>query len=393
MKSVKMDINFLDKPLYFQNLKYNGTRVEWKDLEGYVYKSTERAPDYIDMIILLYLLMKSQSKNYTQKLCLTRYEIIKGCGFVKSRQTYNRVNESIKRWSGVNISFEGTFYDGIDYLTINFDILKGKISKATGLVEIFFDDDWLLKIRVSEYIKYINFEYYRALKRPVSRRLYEILVKTFYRRTCWPCGLIKLGFKLSLAKRAKIDGYGNKTLKMYPSDVLRVIRPAIKEINRLAKNKQIIQETGVVLNDTFTLTFEVHGENENRTIWFYRHQLAPTNKEPEKIVDNPELTPEEMAAQDWLDSIPGFNDARKQDIYELTDYLDRLPPVKEYYESMENKPGPAWVYKAIMERWSMEKEPEATTDNEYMRRGDALYKENDEIEARMLAYRKRHDFE
>ena len=56
------------------------------------------------------------------------------------------------------------------------------------------------------------------LKRPVSARLYEILIKTFKDRGEWQIGIIKLPEKLTLSER-------------YPSQILKKLNPAVNEIN------------------------------------------------------------------------------------------------------------------------------------------------------------------
>jgi hypothetical protein len=74
------------------------------------------------------------------------------------------------------------------------------------------------------YFKLINFNEYKRLKRPVSARLYEILIKTFKDRDIWQIGIIKLAEKLTLEKREGKENY-------YPSDLIIKLRPAINEIN------------------------------------------------------------------------------------------------------------------------------------------------------------------
>jgi hypothetical protein len=82
-----------------------------------------------------------------------------------------------------------------------------KIKKSDGKIEVTLNPLWLLKIKESNFFKYLNFEYYKALKRPVSRRLFEILCKTFKGRKHWPIDLVKLGQKLTLSgKKVLIEG-------------------------------------------------------------------------------------------------------------------------------------------------------------------------------------------
>jgi len=141
---IKQDINFLDKPLWFQNMKHDGRGFIWTDIEGYEYRTGYKLPDKVDAIILLYLLIKSQKQNYTDKIKATRHEILKGCGLpVSNREYYERVEESLKRWKNVSIEFRGTFYDGKTYLAIGFGIIDDyEINRETKQITINFNEKW-----------------------------------------------------------------------------------------------------------------------------------------------------------------------------------------------------------------------------------------------------------
>ena len=61
---IKQDINFLDKPLWFQDMRRDGLGFVWTDIEGYEYRTGHKPPDKVDIIILLYLLMKAQKAGF-----------------------------------------------------------------------------------------------------------------------------------------------------------------------------------------------------------------------------------------------------------------------------------------------------------------------------------------
>ena len=73
---IKQDINFLDKPLWFQAKKVSSGEEGfiWKDLDGFVYRSAYKAPEKLDILFLLFILSKSQQQKYKQKIVFTRYE-------------------------------------------------------------------------------------------------------------------------------------------------------------------------------------------------------------------------------------------------------------------------------------------------------------------------------
>jgi len=142
-ETIKQDINFFDKPMWFQDMKHNGLGFVWKDIEGYEYRTGYKLPDKVDVIILLYLLMKSQKQEYTSEIKVTRYEILKQCGFdTRGSQYYERLKDSLKRWKNVAIEFKGTFYDGKTYLTMLFGIIDdAEVNEETGQVTVNFNEN------------------------------------------------------------------------------------------------------------------------------------------------------------------------------------------------------------------------------------------------------------
>ena len=74
MMEIKQDINFLDKPLWFQTDKSSGDKkFTWKDIDGYVYCAGYKLPEKMDILFLLYILLKAQQAGYQQKMSFTRY--------------------------------------------------------------------------------------------------------------------------------------------------------------------------------------------------------------------------------------------------------------------------------------------------------------------------------
>ena len=287
MKSIiKQDINFLDKPLWFQDVRHDGSGFIWKDTNGYEYRTGYKLPDKVDMLFLLYFLFKIQKFNYQNEIDVSGYEILKHCGYSngKRKYYYPRIKESLERWSNIFIKFHGTFYDGKKYITIGFHIIDSfKIDENTKRIQIKFNEDWLLKIKESNFFKYINFEYYKALKRPVTRRLYELLCKTFKGRDIWSIGLVKLGNKLTLSPRTVITRSGEKQV-MYASDVLVAVKPAINELNRLAQIPNIIEKTGILTDDLFTVDYFITGNGQDRVINFKRKSVAVFKSKPKEKV-------------------------------------------------------------------------------------------------------------
>ncbi len=274
--TVKQDINFLEKPLWFQQVRNAGVASAWTDIDGYEYRTGYTVPDKVDMLILLSLLVKVQQNEYNPDLVVSRYSVLKRCGMTLGKTGYLRLEDSLKRWENVSISFQGSFYDGKVYKSLHFGIVNTSKVREDGNIEAEFNKEWLLQIKNSTFFKYLNFEYYKALKRPLSRRLFEILCKTFKGRDRWSIGVAKLGTKLTLSGRTK---QGDKKI-MYASDVLVAVKPAINEINRLARINDIAEKAGLHPDDLFTIDHAISGEKQDRIIHFTKRKRTVSIQKP-----------------------------------------------------------------------------------------------------------------
>jgi hypothetical protein len=86
------------------------------------------------------------------------------------------------------------------------------------------------------------------LKKPISARLYEILVKNFKSRKTWKVEIKKLSEKMTLKRK-------------YPSDIIIKLKPAINEIN---KNTELKIEFSTYKNDADE-TICIFKNQENNT--------------------------------------------------------------------------------------------------------------------------------
>ena len=279
-KIIKQDINFLEKPLWFQNARQEGIGFVWTDIDGYEYRSGYRAPDKIDMLFLFYLLFKSQQNGYEQIVQASRWEVLKQCGLsTKTKYYYDRLEDSLKRWGSVIIDFKGSFYDGKEYKSIGFHIIDSyRVEEKNKKIIVRFNADWLLKIKESQFFKLINFEQYKALRRPVSRRLHEILCKNFLGRETWSIGLVKLGRKLPLTGDEVRTKKGVKRV-IYASHVFQKIKPAINEINKLSQDPDIIKKGGIKLGELFSISYKITGKKQDRVIIFKKIPVELEQKE------------------------------------------------------------------------------------------------------------------
>ena len=227
----------LEYPLWMQDEKIV-SRINdemgfvWKDYDGYVYRCGYKPPTKLDAVFLFYLLYRSQKTGWQEEIELSRYEILKDCGFKSIRPAdYRRLEDSLERWKMVGVKYNGTFYDGHQYITLSFGIIDTwKIDKNTRKLYVRFNKEWLMRIKNSTYFRYLNFDKIRSLRSPLAMRLYEILIKSFQNRNEWKIDAIKLAQKIPMKER-------------YPADIIPKIKAALNRINKHTNlNVQLLVE-------------------------------------------------------------------------------------------------------------------------------------------------------
>lgn len=268
----KQDLNFLNFPLWFQ-VSHTAEAMTWDEQTGYHYTAAYRAPDQLDMLFLAYLLMASQQANYIQKQDFSRYEVLKNCGCPINPQYLKRLEDSLRRWSEVTLKFEHSFISGGEAQSRQFQILDSwKLREKDRRLEVVLNGTFLKHIQESVYFKYIHFHYYRLLKRPVSRRLFEILAVMFKQSQQWKTPLVALGHQLTLYTRKRQKKNGEIEHVIYPSDVLTAVKAAVDEINALATDSDQLRELGMDPREIYAITYEV--DKKRKSITFHRAALS-----------------------------------------------------------------------------------------------------------------------
>lgn len=373
---VKHNPNFLDVGLWMQSQRRKGEVGVSVQIGDFLYRAGYKVPDKVDALFLLYFLLRSQDEGYKHQIELSRYEILGACGLSDMGPNYVRLEDSLKRWSNITMEFSGCFFDGKEYISMTFGIIDDyKIRKEDRKVDIKFNDNWLFVIEQSNFCKYIDFNYYKALKRPVSRRLFEYLCPKFKGKDTILRKLVGLGKKLGLSgRRIKKDGKEEEVI--FASKVWEKIKPAINEINKLSYNQKLLESLNIKPKDVLRIEYKFKGEGNDRIIIFTKKDVIfnkPTNeKNEDKAPQKPSAkTPKEplpvptsenprwKEAIAWLQSIPTFHPDRIEDIKNLPEEEVALiyPYIRGKYEKGKYKEGR--IFKAFKSRWYLGEAKEA----------------------------------
>ena len=176
------------------------------------------------MLYFLLLKISDSTRITNDTVNTTRYEIAKNVLFQDknfSAAKYNRIMFALKKWKAIYIRYEGTFTDSYYPIIKFFSIIDSVVlNKKTNDLSIKFNEHYIAQLNSPHYHRRINFYEYKQLIRPVSARLYEILAAHLEWEEVWSVNIAQFGEMLTLTKR------------MYPSQILSAVKPAIKEINQ-----------------------------------------------------------------------------------------------------------------------------------------------------------------
>lgn len=328
---VKDDINFLEHPNWVVSTKSNTNKlVIARDKGKYEVKSSEGLPTRFDKIVLYYLLQNLFHKDQLKstEIITTRYEITRNIFFNKKsigKVEYDRIMLALKRWKAIFISFEGIFYTGDDHTIRYFCVIDEVILNAkTKKLYIRFNPSYIKQLQESKFYKLINFEEYKKLTRPVSARLYEILVKSFQETEIWNINSQNLAEKLTLEKRPSAKKY-------YVNDLLTKLRPAINEINK---------------NTDVHIEFKY---DKQKDVCLFKKAVP---KEAKKNAKENEITPDEEKKLEIL-AAHGISPKKAQKIaaqYSLEDIQERIKMPNQTKTPIKNMG--AWLTQAFQENWS-----------------------------------------
>ena len=194
-------------------------------------------PTSKDEDILLALLQITRLGNdfTSPEVTFTKQQIIQILGWPKTGWSYQRIEESLHRWVGVTVHYfnawrdkdRGSWRDSeangvIEYVKL-VGSQKGGTSRDFGPNESsrFIWNRAFYESFRSGYLKKLDFDLYRQLKRPAARRAYRFLDKRFWYKHCWEFPLKTFAFeKLGLSR-----AYDTGQLKAR-------LQPALDELER-----------------------------------------------------------------------------------------------------------------------------------------------------------------
>ena len=227
--SFKQEVNLLDKPIWKiaehmdkRTLQTNEIVINTEHGEFILRYNFNRTPDHTNMRIFYYLFMICQKTN-TSKVSQTRYQILSSCNLSLNKDNYEKITETARIFTGMQIEANNCWYADKKYTTMIFTIMNAfDYDEKTNLVNFELNNRFLGILAQSVFIQYINFDEYKKLKKPIAARLYELLKTKLVANNEWRIECFKLAEKLTL-DYLKYNS---------PSIIIRNVKIGVDEINK-----------------------------------------------------------------------------------------------------------------------------------------------------------------
>jgi hypothetical protein len=157
------------------------------------------APDS-DVIVALIQLTKLRNDFTDPAVEFTRYELLKLLGWPDDGRHYRRLSESLHRWVGVTLKYDGCWWDNKRKCRVSasFHILEEVVlpdEDDPGVVSSFTWGKKFFRSCRDGNLKRLDIDTYFALKSALSKQLYRFLDKRFYLRPDWTYDLRELAFE------------------------------------------------------------------------------------------------------------------------------------------------------------------------------------------------------
>ena len=194
-------------------------------------------PRALDDEVLLGLIQLTKLRGFgDRKVPFTRYQLIQLLGWRNETKSYERVEVSLNRWTGVTLYYRNAWWNRAKKCWMNekFHVLdnvwlchRPEVSVVTpdagGTVpgSAFVWNEVLFQSFQAGNLKAIDFEFFKGLRSAIAKRLYRFLDKRFFHKETWEFSLKELAWEhVGLAR-----GYDSASLK-------RKLRPAIIELEQ-----------------------------------------------------------------------------------------------------------------------------------------------------------------
>lgn len=189
-----------------------------------------------DEILVALIQLTKLANNFSDRVVqFTRYELLSLLGWRDEGRSYQRIEDSLKRWMGVTLYYDKAWWDKktrswvsesfhiLDNLSL-FDQDEMRKLRAQGrdphALSSFSWNEVIFKSFRSENLKRLDADLYFSLESAISKRMYRFLDKRFYHKPSWEFDLKEFAFEHIGLSRSYDDN----------GKIKEKLRPAIEEL-------------------------------------------------------------------------------------------------------------------------------------------------------------------
>jgi hypothetical protein len=224
------------KTLQFEDRVWDSQRNGWVPRHFTVTGSDAYGlPTALDDEVLLGLVQVTKLRGFAEReVPFTRYQLIQILGWRHDSKSYERIEESLNRWTGVTLYYQNAWWNKARqcWVDAKFHVLdnvwlchRGDLVEGGGddvdrpPLSAFVWNDVVFRSFQAGNLKSIDFEFFKQLDSAVAKRLYRFLDKRFFHKRQWEFSLHELAWEhVGLAR-----GYDTASLK-------RKLRTGIAEL-------------------------------------------------------------------------------------------------------------------------------------------------------------------
>jgi len=189
-------------------------------------------PTALDDEVLLGLVQLTKQHGFSdRKVPFSRYQLLKLLGWRDDTKSYERLEASLNRWTGVTLYYRNAWWNKSrqSWVDEKFHVLdnvwlchrsdlKTDFGEGT-FISAFVWNDVIFRSFQAGNLKSLDFDFVKDLDSAIAKRLYRLLDKRFFHRTRWEFGLKDFAYEhIGLSR-----GYDASSLK-------RKLRPGIAEL-------------------------------------------------------------------------------------------------------------------------------------------------------------------
>ena len=200
-------------------------------------------PTALDDEVLVGLVQLTKLKNdfVDPTVYFSRYELVKLLGWPDDGRSYRRIDESIKRWTGVTLYYDNAWWNKETgtWVSETFHIIERaslmdhetkRVRIARGQVELAFSsfkwNEVIFRSFQSGSLKRLDIEAYFSYSTSIAKRMYRFLDKRFWLKSHWEFDLKEFAFEhIGLSRKYDVAQIKNK------------LRPAIDELTQSTKER------------------------------------------------------------------------------------------------------------------------------------------------------------